>query len=92
MCFFYLAFSLIIDLTWILFWRGKWTNLLHDFENSIHLFVLFISWISILVKTIVVFSIGLIQWSNIKSSLPAKLQENLNKKIAGTYAPQQDDV
>jgi hypothetical protein len=40
-------------------------------------------------EIVVVSSIGLLEWSNIKSSLPAKLQEKLN---AGNYSQQNDEL
>jgi hypothetical protein len=66
--------------------------LIHDFEKSIHLLVLFISWINIIIKIFIVSSIGLIEWSNIKSGLLKKLQENLTKKAIGNYEPQKDEI
>jgi hypothetical protein len=59
-----------------MFWSGKWAHI-KDFERSAHIMVVFFSWIGLLLKVVVVFSIGLLEWANIRSSLPSKLQEKL---------------
>ena len=88
--FYYLIFSLIIDFVWTLFWSGKWSHISHDFERSIHIIVIFTSWIGILLKIFVLSSIALVEWSNIKSSLPTKLQEKLTNNSG--FVAQQDEV
>ena len=84
--FFFLSFSLLIDLFWTLFWSGKWSHI-KDFERTIHVIVIISSWVAIGLKGFVIFAIGLIEWSSIKSSLPAKLQE----KLAGDNYQAQND-
>ncbi len=88
MSFYFLFFSLIIDLIWTLFWSGKWGHIIHDFERTIHILVIIVSWIGIGIKIFILISIGLVEWSSIKSSLPSKLQEKLNTK----YAEQKDEI
>jgi hypothetical protein len=89
MSFFFLCFSLLIDITWTLFWGGRWSHLQQDFEKTIHIIVILSSWAGIFLKIFVLLSIGLVEWSSIKSSLPAKLQEKLT---GGKYSAQQDEV
>ena len=84
--FFFLSFSLLIDLFWTLFWSGKWSHI-KDFERTIHVIVIISSWVAIGLKGFVIFAIGLIEWSSIKSSLPQKLQEKL---AGGNYEAQND--
>jgi hypothetical protein len=47
-------------------------------DNSGHYLVLTTSWIALLFKLVVALSFGLLEWENIKGSLPDKLQEKLN--------------
>lgn len=85
---FFLIFSILIDLFWTIFWSGKWSHI-KDFERTIHVIVIITSWVSIGIKGFIIFAIGLIEWSSIKSSLPAKLQEKLT---GSNYQPQNDQV
>ena len=55
----------------------------------IHIFVILLSWIGIGLKGFIIFAIGLIEWSSIKSSLPKQVQERLTGK---NYQEQKDDV
>lgn len=84
---FFLIFSIFVDLFWTLFWSGKWSHI-KDFERTIHVIVIITSWIAIGLKGFIVFAIGLIEWSSIKSSLPQKLQE----KLTGNYQAQNDNL
>jgi len=84
---FFLIFSIIVDLFWTMFWSGKWSHI-KDFERTIHVIVIITSWVAIGLKGFIVFAIGLIEWSTIKSSLPQKLQE----KLTGNNYKPQDDV
>jgi len=84
--FFFLLFSLLIDLFWTLFWSGKWSHI-KDFERTIHVIVIITSWVAIGLKGFIIFCVGLIEWSSIKSSLPTKLQERL---AGGDYKAQND--
>ena len=40
--------------------------------------ILTLSWIGIIVKIIIIFMVGVLEWNSIKSSLPKYLQEKLN--------------
>lgn len=84
---FFLSFSLLIDIFWTLFWTGKW-NHIQDLERLIHIFVIISSWIGIGLKGFIIFSIGLIEWASIKSSLPKNVQERLTGE---GYNAQKDD-
>jgi hypothetical protein len=84
---FFLIFSILIDLFWTMFWSGKWSHI-RDFERTIHVIVIITSWVAIGVKGFIIFAIGLIEWSSIKSSLPVKLQE----KLTGNNYKEQADV
>jgi hypothetical protein len=84
---FFLIFSILIDLFWTMFWSGKWSHI-RDFERTIHVIVIITSWVAIGVKGFIIFAIGLIEWSSIKSSLPVKLQE----KLTGNNYKEQSDV
>lgn len=83
---FFLIFSLLVDLFWTLFWSGKWSHI-KDFERTIHVIVIITSWVAIGFKGFLIFAIGLIDWSLIRASLPKKLQEKLNQ---GNYNSQSD--
>ena len=85
---FFLTFSLLIDVLWTLFWSGKWSHI-EDFERFIHFIVILLSWIGIGLKVFIVFFIGLIEWSSIKSSLPKTIQEKLH---GSKYAEQKDEI
>lgn len=74
--FFFLTFSILIDIFWVLYWSSKWNNI-KDFERTIHTIVVLTSWIGIGVKGFIIFSYGLVEWASIKSSLPKKFQEKL---------------
>lgn len=83
----FLIFSILVDIFWTLFWSGKWSHI-KDLEKFIHIIVILLSWIAIGVKGFIIFAIGLIEWSSIKSSLPQSVQE----KLTGTnYKAQKDD-
>ena len=84
---FFLIFSILIDLFWTMFWSGKWSHI-RDFERTIHVIVIITSWVAIGVKGFIIFAIGLIEWSSIKSSLPVKLQE----KLTGNNYKEQADI
>lgn len=84
---FFLIFSVVVDVFWTLFWSGKWSHI-KDFEKFIHVLVIILSWVGIGVKGFIIFAIGLIEWSSIKSSLPKTVQE----KLTGMYKEQKDDV
>ena len=77
--FYVLTYSLLIDLIWCLYWGSKWGSLEKDSESGIHSLVLILSWIGILVKIVVIVMIGVIEWDNIKTSMPNALQEKFNK-------------
>lgn len=76
--FYILIFSLFIDLIWCLYWGNKWGSIIDDQEKGIHNLVLTLSWIGIIVKIIIIFMVGVLEWNSIKSSLPKYLQEKLN--------------
>jgi len=84
---FFLIFSILIDLFWTMFWSGKWSHI-KDFERTIHVIVIITSWVAIGLKGFIIFAIGLIEWSSIKSSLPKKLQE----KLTGNNYKEQADL
>ncbi len=76
-CFYFLCFSYLIDLIWIIFWAGKYDHI-KGIEKTAYIFVLFFSFIGILIKLIVLTAIGLNEWDTIKGHLPKKLLEKLN--------------
>lgn len=82
--FYVLTYSLLIDLIWCLYWGSKWGSLEKDYEGTLHSFVIFLSWIGIILKIIISIMIGVLDWENIKSSLPEKLQEKVNN---GNFQP-----
>ena len=82
------VYSLFIDFFWCIYWNSKWGNLKEDPENGIHGIVIFLSWIGVLLKIIVIGIISITEWNIIKTSLPQKLQEKLNPE----YAPQIDEI
>ena len=86
--FYFTVFSIVIDITWTIFWSGKWSHV-NDFEKTAHFLVVFLSWVGILLKMVVIFSFGLLEWDTIKSTLPHKLQEQLHGR---KYAEQTDEV
>lgn len=77
-CFFFMLATLLIDIFWVLFWGSMWNDLKHDEESSIHFLVILFSWISIGIKGASIIMVGIGEWASIRSSLPAKLQEQLN--------------
>lgn len=77
--FFILIYSLFIDIIYSIYWGSKWGSLEKDSESGIHSLVLILSWIGILVKIVVIVMIGVIEWDNIKTSMPKALQEKFNK-------------
>ena len=83
---FFLIFSLLIDIFWTLFWSGKWSHI-KDFEKFIHIVIIILSWVGIGVKGFIIFAIGLIEWAGIKSTLPKNVQE----KLTGNYKEQNDE-
>lgn len=89
MTFYFLLFSILIDIIWALFWAGKWSHIPYDTEKTIHVIVLFTSWIGILAKIFVLSSVGLVEWVMIKSTLPEKLKEKLT---GSKYDEQSDDI
>ncbi len=78
--FFILLYSLLIDFIWCIFWGTKWHKLENDSESGVHKMVLIFSWIGIILKIVVLILIGVLDWQNIKSAVPTKIQEKLNLK------------
>ena len=77
---FYISlYGLIVDFIWCFFWGSKWGSLKTDAESGIHTTVLVLSWIGIVVKIIALGMIGVLDWNNIKASLPKNLEEKLNQ-------------
>ena len=85
--FYILLYSGLIDIIWCFFWNNKWDLLKEDFESGTHGLVIFLSWIGILLKAIIVIMIFFTEWNSIKASLPKSLSEKLNIG----YKPQIDD-
>lgn len=85
---FFLILSILVDIFWVLFWSGKWSHI-KDLERFIHIFVIILSWVGIGLKGFIIFAIGLIEWSSIKSSLPKTVQEKLTGK---NYKEQKDEI
>ena len=86
--FYFLIYSFIIDIIWCVYWGNKWNSLKKDYENKIHSFVLFFSWIGIIIKSIIIVMIAFLDWESIKSSFPKNIQEKLNK---GKYQSFEDE-
>lgn len=86
-CFFFMLITLVIDVIWVFYWGGLWSALQHDDESTIHFLVILFSWISIGVKVASTIMVGIGEWASIRSSLPAKFQEQLNSN----YKEQVDD-
>ena len=63
--FFIIFYSLFIDVFWCLFWGGKWDTI----PTIAHELTLFLSWVGVIVKVIIMLVIGLLEWDTIKSSL-----------------------
>ena len=82
--FYILIYSLLIDLIYTIYWGSKWGSLEKDYEGTLHSFVIFLSWIGIILKIVISIMIGVLDWENIKSSLPEKLQEKVNN---GNFQP-----
>ena len=85
--FFFLLFSFLIDLAWLFIWPGRWSSYT-DYEKNVHFIVTLSSWIILGLKLFITFSIGLIKWSSIRSSLPKAIQEKLSGE---GYSEQVDD-
>ena len=51
--FYFLIFSVLIDVIWTIFWSGRWSHI-KDFEKTIHVIVVLSSWIAIGIKVIYV--------------------------------------
>ena len=79
-CFFILIYSLLIDIIYSIYWGSKWGSLEKDYESTLHSFIIFLSWIGIILKIVIAVMIGVLDWNNIKSSLPEKLKEKLNNE------------
>ena len=77
-----LIYSLFIDIFWCLYWNAKWNNLKVDPEGAIHSLVILTSWIGILLKIVIIFMIGILEWNTIKKVQNEKLQEKLNPDYA----------
>ena len=77
--FFICLYSMLIDFIWCFYWGSKWGSLKNDAESGIHTTVLVLSWIGIVVKVVALGMIGILDWSNIKASLPKNLAEKLNQ-------------
>jgi len=82
-----LAYSLIIDIVWNIFWTNRWSNV-KNYEQGAHILVLTLSWIAFLLKSVILFSLGLLEWNSLKSSLPSMLREKLN----AAYGEQRDEI
>ena len=76
--FYILFYSLFIDIIWCFFWKSKWGYLKEDIESGTHGFVIFFSWIGIVLKIIIGIIIAFSEKNIIKGALPKKLGEKLN--------------
>ena len=85
--FYILFYSLFIDVIWCFFWKSQWGYLKEDIESGTHGLVIFLSWIGILLKVIIMIIIVFSEKNIMKGALPRKLGEKLN---AG-YSKQIDD-
>ena len=85
--FYVLIYSLLIDILWCLIWSSKWSYLKNDPESGTHGLVIFFSWIAILLKICLTFTIGVNEWETIKPSLP----KNVVEKFGNDYTPDMDD-
>lgn len=83
---FFLCFTVLADLLWLFTWPSKWSKI-KDFQSTIHFIVSLSSWINLGLKGVIIFSVGLINWSSIRSSLPKTVQE----KLTGNYKEQVDE-
>ncbi len=54
-CFYFLSFSMIIDIIWVIFWNSQWGLIKNDSQSFIHSIVIIISWIGIALKVILYF-------------------------------------
>jgi hypothetical protein len=79
MMFYVCLYSLLIDIIWCFLWGAKWGAFTNDPESGTHTAVIVLSWIGVLIKIVVLGMIGLLDWSNIKASLPKNLAEKLNQ-------------
>jgi hypothetical protein len=82
-------FSLIIDFVWCGYWGYRWRHLKNDIEGGLHGFVLFLSYIGIIVKFVAIAFILFTEWGNVKASLPTQFRERLTGK---NYASQEDEI
>ena len=74
--FYILLYSLLIDVFWSLFWGGKWDIV----PTLAHELTLFFSWCGIVLKIIITFLIGILEFDIIKSSLFQFLKAKDNRK------------
>ena len=84
-----MAYSLLVDVFWVLFWMGKWGHINHDLEKFIHSLVILASIIGIFLKITVLFSLVVFDKSAIVNSLPNQLKEKI---VAGSYEEQVDEA
>ncbi len=76
-CFYFLCFSIFVDIFWIYFWSGKSYHV-KDIEKAADVLVIILSFFGVVVKLTVILVIGINEWQFIKGSLPNKLLEKLN--------------
>ncbi len=88
-CFYFMCYSLVIDIVWVLFWSGKWSHV-ENFERTAHIIVVVLSWLGIVLKIINLIVYFIVEGNSIKASLPEKLKEKLNQNQ--NYSPQKDVV
>ena len=63
--------------------------MIENHEKTIQKIVIIFSWIGLILKSIVILSLGILEWNNIIGSLPQVLKERLT--ASGAYMEQRDE-
>ena len=84
-----MAYSLLVDVFWVLFWMGKWGHINHDLEKFIHSLVIIASIVGIFLKIVILFSLVVFDKSSIINSLPNQLKEKI---VPVNYEEQVDEA
>lgn len=74
--YFLLLFTIILDIIWLIGFNNK-SNILEGFESGMFTITFILTIIGIIIKLILAFALGLLEWEMLKNYLPKSVQDKM---------------